>query len=231
MRFPYRNRPVDSIPSKNGLPRASEPYPIDDPPPLSPIEELDDDLLHQPIPKPKASDAASIISVQDEIEEGLSLERRSELLFSRQHLELVLADPKLSSRFTSFLRTYRPDSVPMLVYLLDSVKALKAIRYAEAIIGGLEPIANFEFTTETKGATMSWVVEDKADRALEVLVKDDLPAFIAYVYVRTVDLALVNRVTRREDPDQPHITDGLAEVFVLSDPAQADNPIVFASEG
>lgn len=230
-RVDCRHSPIDSTSPNKTIPRSSEPYEVDDPPPLSPIEELDDDLLHQPIPMPKASDAASIISVNEEIADGLSLERRSELLFSRQHLELILADPKLSSRLTSFLRTYRPESVPMLVYLLDSVKALKAIRYAEAIIDGLEPVQGYDFTVETKGATTSWVVEDKADRALEVLVKDDLPAFIAYVYVRTVDLALVNRVTRRENPDQPHITDGLAEVFVLSDPAQADNPIVFASEG
>ena len=143
----------------------------------------------------------------------------------------ILADPQLSSRFTSFLRTYRPDSVPILVYLLDAVKALKAIKYAEAIINGLEPVPGYDFTTETTGATMSWVIDDKAERALDVLVKDDLPAFIAYVYVRTVDLALVNRVTRGEDLGSRNIADGLAEVFVLSDPAQADNPIVFASEG
>ena len=226
-----RHHSLDSTPPNNATPRSSELVGEDDPPPLSPIEELDDDLLHQPVPRLKSGEVASIASVKEDIEGGLSLERRAELLFSRQHLELVLADPKLSSRFTSFLRTYRPASVPILVFLLDSVKALKAIRYAEAIISGLEPVPGHDFTAETKGAIMSWVMEDKADRALEVLVKDDLPAFIAYVYVRTVDLALVNRVTRREDPDSPKITDGLAEVFVLSDPAQADNPIVFASEG
>ena len=111
------------------------------------------------------------------------------------------------------------------------MKALKAIRYAEAIIRGLEPVSGFEFTTEANGATMSWVIEDKADRALEILVKDDLPAFIAYIYVRTVDLALVSKVTRKEVPASRGLADGLAEVFVLSDPAQPDNPIVFASEG
>lgn len=226
-----RHHSQDSTPPNDPKPRFSEPFSTDDPPPLSPIEELDDDLLHQPFPKPKSVKAASIASVKEEVEEGLSLERRSELLFSRQHLELILADPKLSSRFTSFLRTYRPDSVPILVYLLDSVKALKAIKYAEAIISGLEPVPGYDFTVDMKGATMSWVIEDKADRAMEVLVKDDLPAFIAYVYVRTVDIALVNRVTRKEDRATLHLQDGLAEVFVLSDPAQRDNPIVFASEG
>ena len=230
-RLNCRHHSIDSVPPAKSLPRTSEPYGTEEPPPLSPIEELDDDLLHQPKPRPRSGEAASIASVREECREGVSLEQQSELLFSRQHLELILADAQLSSRFTSFLRTYRPDSVPILVYLLDAVKALKAIKYAEAIIGGLEPVAGYDFTRETTGATMSWVIDDKAQRALDVLAKDDLPAFIAYVYVRTVDLALVNRVTRREDRDPRHIADGLAEVFVLSDPAQEDNPIVFASEG
>jgi len=78
---------------------------------------------------------------------------------------------------------------------------------------------------------MAWVMEDKIDRALDVLVKDDLPAFVAYIYVRTVDVALVERVTGREDPESSSIADGLAEVFVLSDPSRPDNPIVFTSEG
>ena len=230
-RFNCRHHSVNSIPPAKPIPRTAEPYGIEDPPPLSPIEELEDDLLHQPKPRPRSGEAATINSVKEECHEGVSLEQRSELLFSRRHLELILADPQLSSRFTSFLRTYRPDSVPILVYLLDAVKALKAIKYAEAIISGLEPVPGYDFTTETTGATMSWVIDDKAERALDVLVKDDLPAFIAYVYVRTVDQALVNRVTRRDELDSRNFADGLAEVFVLSDPAQADNPIVFASEG
>ena len=218
-----RHQSVDSIPQN--LPRSTETHGIDEPPPLSPIEELEDDFhILQSESKPESE-------LPNSVPETITLERRSQLLFSRQHLELILAHSELSSRFTSFLRTYRPDSVPLLVYLLDSVKALKAIRYAEAIISGLEPVSGFEFTTEANGATMSWVIEDKADRALEVLVKDDLPAFIAYVYVRTVDLALVSRVTRKEDSGSRPLADGLAEVFVLSDPAQPDNPIVFASEG
>ncbi len=62
-------------------------------------------------------------------------------------------------------------------------------------------------------------------------MRDDLPAFVAYIYVRTVDVALVERVTGREDPSSNSIADGLAEVFVLSDPSRPDNPIVFTSEG
>ena len=182
--------------------------------------------------KGRESRLASLSDNTDHRTEPIApLEKRSELLFSREHLQLILADPALSLKFTGFLRTYRPDSVPILAYYLDAVKALKTIKYAEAIIKGLEPIPGHAFTSEANSATMAWVLEDKADRALDVLVKDDVPAFIAYVYVRTVDVALVDRVTGKEDPGSRGIADGLAEVFVLSDPSRPDNPIVFTSEG
>lgn len=226
----------------------SETYETDSPPPLSPIEELDDDLVtsksrrnsdrgpHTLIgtEKLKAADfplSDSPSSNDNAIEFVAPLEKRSELLFSREHLQLVLADSTLSLKFSDFLRTYRPDSVPILAYYLDAIKALKTIRYAEAIIKGLEPIPGHAFTAEANSATMAWVMEDKADRALDVLVKDDLPAFIAYIYVRTVDVALVDRVTGNEDLGSRGVADGLAEVFVLSDPSRPDNPIVFTSEG
>lgn len=225
----------------------SEPSQTDSPPPLSPIEELDDDLVTS---EPRRnSDRGLAVSIETEepkagdssladpsgnndnaIESIAPLEKRSELLFCREHLQLILADSTLSLNFTDFLRTYRPDSVPILAYYLDAAKAVKTIRYAEAIIKGLEPIPGHAFTSETNSATMAWVMEDKADRALDVLVKDDLPAFIAYIYVRTVDVALVDRVTGKEDPGSCGIADGLAEVFVLSDPSRPDNPIVFTSE-
>lgn len=226
----------------------SETYETDSPPPLSPIEELDDDLVasksrrnsdrgsHALIgtERPKAADfplSDSPSSSDNTPALFAPLEKRSELLFSREHLQLILADSILSLKFSDFLRTYRPDSVPILAYYLDAIKALKTIRYAEAIIKGLEPIPGHAFTAEANSATMAWVMEDKADRALDVLMKDDLPAFIAYIYVRTVDVALVDRVTGNEDLGSRGVADGLAEVFVVSDPSRPDNPIVFTSEG
>ena len=185
----------------------------------------------KPAEESKPEDDYSLTEAQEQTDTIHPLEQRTELLFSRQHLQLILADLSLSLRFTEFLRTYRPESVPILAYYLDVIKALKTIKYAESIINGLEPIPGHEFTAGANSATMAWVLEDKADRALDTLVKDDLPAFIAYVYVRTVDIALVDRVTGREDPKSRGIADGLAEVFVLSDPARPDNPIVFTSEG
>ena len=229
----------------------SEPYETDSPPPLSPIEELDDDLFtskpwrnsdrdlsaSSETEGPEAGGAGDIPLTDPPSSNGNAnesiapLEKRSDLLFSREHLQLILADSTLSLKFSDFLRTYRPDSVPILAYYLDAIKAVKTIRYAEAIIKGLEPIPGHAFTSEANSATMAWVMEDKADRALDVLVKDDLPAFIAYIYVRTVDVVLVDRVIGNEDLGSRAIADGLAEVFVLSDPSRPDNPIVFTSEG
>lgn len=226
---------------------SSEPYETDSPPSLSPIEELDDDFITSQPPLYSSRALPDSIEVDESQNDDVSLadnpdnsnnaiepiaplEKYSELLFSREHLQLILADSTLSIRFTNFLRTYRPDSVPILAYYLDAVKALKTIRYAEAIIRGLEPIPGHDFTSEANSATMAWVMEDKADRALDVLVKDDLPAFIAYIYVRMVDVALVDMVTGNEDQGSRGIADGLAEVFVISDPSRPDNPIVFTSE-
>ncbi|KAL8631576.1 hypothetical protein Q9189_002682 [Teloschistes chrysophthalmus] len=215
--------------------------PITPPDRLSPIEELDDNAslrskeavkqnryqttAHQVRPTSTEFELDAIAESDD-----VSLEVRSELLFSRQHLELIFADKELAVRFGSFLRTYRPDSVPILGYYHDTVKALKTLKYAEAVVKSLETIPGLEFTSEPNGVTMTWVLEDKANRVLDVLAKDDLPAFIAYVYVTIVDMALVERVTGKAEIVGNDFAVGLAEVFTISDPSRPDNPLVFASE-
>src|SRR5438045_560984 len=75
-----------------------------------------------------------------------SLEKRSELLFSTVHLEVIFADPILLSRFTAFLSVQRPQSMPILIYYLDATKALKAINYSNAIADALQHLAVYEFT-------------------------------------------------------------------------------------
>src|SRR5687767_3586593 len=44
----------------------------------------------------------------------------AEKLFSADHLGVILKDSSLSARFTNFLKTYRPQSVPTLVRYLES---------------------------------------------------------------------------------------------------------------
>lgn len=58
-----------------------------------------------------------------------SLERRSEQLFGKEHLQIIFGDPSLLAKFSSFLSANRPASLPILVYYLDSLKALKVCRH------------------------------------------------------------------------------------------------------
>ncbi|KAI9836506.1 MAG: hypothetical protein M1837_003298 [Sclerophora amabilis] len=159
-----------------------------------------------------------------------SLETRSEQLFSREHLEIIFSDPSLLLKFTSFLKTYRPRSVPILIYYLDATKALRAIQYANAVAEALDPISGHEFTSNPARATQNSVLEDKAKRAFEVLVHNDLQAYITHIYTQVVSVSISRRITGTLASHLKEASEGLAEVFVLTDPSRPDNPIVFASE-
>ena len=161
----------------------------------------------------------------------LSIEAGSQLLFSRQHLEIIFAEPSLLLKFTKFLNQYRPNSLPVLMYYLDGLKALKAISYSNAIAEALEPIQGLAFSSSPLKPTVSSILEQKANRAFDVLVKDDLPAYITHVYVHMVSSTLLDRVTEKIGFHYQNIAGGLAETYCLSDPSRPDNPIVFASEG
>ncbi|KAL9016347.1 MAG: hypothetical protein Q9185_006293 [Variospora sp. 1 TL-2023] len=209
---------------------------------LSPIEEVDDNAsLLSTCPKkgdhhagtggtrdsrpPQTRPTSGDFELPNSIETNAtppSLEARSELLFSRQHLELIFADKELSKRFGTFLRTYRPDSVPILGYYLDTIKALRTLKYAEAVVKNIKRIPGLDFTADAKGVAMTWVLEDKADRVLDILTKNDLPAFVAYVYVSIVDVALVERVTGKADMEANDVAVGLAET-------QQDQTILWSS--
>ncbi|KAL9110007.1 MAG: hypothetical protein Q9227_005346 [Pyrenula ochraceoflavens] len=159
-----------------------------------------------------------------------SLEKRSQLLFSREHLRAIFAEPSTLLKFTAFLSSSRPSSVPMLIYYLDALKALRAIKYANAIAEALEPISGHNFTERTPDTTANSVLEQKASNAFDVLVKEDLPAFITHQYIQVVSASITMRITGTMAPHLKEASEGLAEVFCLTDPSRADNPIVFASE-
>jgi hypothetical protein len=164
-------------------------------------------------------------------EPGFSLEARSQQLFSRAHLEKIFADPSLLLRFTSFLSVYRPQSVPILIYYLDALKALKAIAYANAIAEALDPIPGHDFTSHKAKPTANADLEEKASKAFDALVNEDLPAYITHVYVQTASVSISKKVQGSLAPHLREASEGLAEVFCLTDPSRHDNPIVFVSEG
>lgn len=165
-----------------------------------------------------------------ENENDFSLEKRSEKIFSREHLQAIFSDPALLNKFTSFLSAYRPKSIPLLIYYLDALKALRAINYANAVAEALEPIDNLEFTSHPARPTINSVLEEKAQRAFDQLVRDDLPAYVSHIWVQVVSMSIQMRITGTLPPHLRETSEGLAETFCLTDPSRKDNPIIFASE-
>lgn len=163
--------------------------------------------------------------------DAYSLEKRSQTLFSREHLQLIFSDPALLFKFTSFLSAHRPQSVPLLVYYLDALKAIRALHYVNAICDGLDPIQAFDFTFQRPKASVNLALEQKANAAFDVLVREELAAYITHLYTQIVSVSISRRVTGSLAPHLQAASEGLAEVFCLTDPSRPDNPIVFASEG
>ena len=160
-----------------------------------------------------------------------SLEKRSEQLFSSEHLKVIFDDPTLLLRFTAFLSAHRVSSLPVLIYYLDAVKALKALIYANAIAEALDPIDGFDFTQKHAKKTVNAELEEKARHAFDAMVREDLPAYVAHTYIQTVSVSISRKITGNMPAHLRQHSEGLAEVFCLTDPSRPDNPIVFASEG
>lgn len=167
----------------------------------------------------------------DGVHKPFQLEDRSELMFSREHLQAIFDDTSLLLQFTNFLSTKRPNSIPLLVYYLDALKALRAINYANAVAEALTPMDGYGFSDEQAKPTVNSILEQKAREAFDALVKDDLPAFITHTFIRVVSLSIQRRITGTLPPHLREASEGLAEVFCLTDPSRHDNPIVFSSEG
>lgn len=159
------------------------------------------------------------------------LENQTQTLFSKGHLQVIFADPTYLFKFTSFLGIHRPHSVPILVHYLDSLKSLRAINYANAICEGLDPVEGCEFTQRPVRPTVNTALEERANKAFEILVTEELPAYITHQYIQIVSNTITARITGSLSPGLREASDGLAEVFCLTDPSREDNPIVFASEG
>jgi hypothetical protein len=159
-----------------------------------------------------------------------SLETRSELLFSTEHLKAIFSDPSLLLQFTSFLSTRRPNSIRVLIYYLDAIKALKAISYSNAIAEALDPIPGYDFTTTSADVTTNPTLEERARLAFDIMVRSDLPAYITHIYIQVVTISIARRITGTLAPHLRDASEGLAEVFCLTDPSRPDCPIAFASE-
>ena len=80
-------------------------------------------------------------------------------------------------------------------------------------------------------ASANVALEHKANQAFDALVREDLPAYVTQMYIQIVSLSISQRITGVLAPHLREASEGLAEVFCLTDPSRPDNPIVFASEG
>ncbi|KAF1994624.1 hypothetical protein P154DRAFT_548979 [Amniculicola lignicola CBS 123094] len=150
-------------------------------------------------------------------------------LFSTDHLNLILKDPALSQRFTTFLNQFRPQSAPTLVRYLETQKALTAIRYANALVEQMSSRSGSS-STANGAAQLDAKFEHLAQQISEELVTDALPAYITYRMVSVVTECLVKEVTGSNTPLMREMVQGLAEVYCMSDPSLPDNPICFASD-
>lgn len=187
------------------------------------LEPLDEEDL--------APGSFDLLAPIDGVAKQYSLETRSELLFHSSHLKEIFRDPSLLLRFTAFLSSQRTSSIPILIYYLDAIKALKAISYSNAIAEALDPIPGFNFTANTAKKTGNSELTEKAKMAFDVLVREDLPAYITHTFTQTVSLSIQRRITGTLPSHLREASEGLAEVFCLTDPSRPDNPIVFASQG
>jgi hypothetical protein len=199
---------------------------------LGPLQQkaLDDDDRLSPLLEDDPQSFDLVAPLENERRQP-TLEHMSEQLFSREHLQAIFNDTPSLLRFTSYLSAARPKSVPTLIYYLDALKALRAINYANAVAEALEPIEKLQFTENPARPTVNAVLEEKANQAFDVLVRDDLPAFITHVFIQIASVSISKRVTGNLPPMLRETSEGLAEVFCLTDPSRADNPIIFASEG
>ncbi|KXH46613.1 hypothetical protein CNYM01_12258 [Colletotrichum nymphaeae SA-01] len=190
-----------------------------------------DDEILEPLAEEEVEPGSFDLVVPSHGDNGqYSLETRSELLFSKDHLQAIFDDHLLLQRFTDFLHHARPESLPLLTYFLDCLKALRAIAYANAIAGGLDTLPGHEFSMANTDSTINSSLRKKAEAAFDVLVQQDLPAYITHTWIQTVSVSIKRRITGTLPVQLREMSEGLAEVFCLTDPSRNDNPIVFASE-
>ena len=199
--------------------------------PLQDHDGINGIAVYNPVSDDNPASYDLLTPSEEEQRKQYSLEKRSQILFSREHLQIIFNDPSLLFKFTAFLTSQRPQSLPMLVYYLDTLKAIRAIHYANAISEGLDSVSGHDFTFQPVKPTSNAPLEQRATNAFDILAREDLPAYITSLYIEVVTLSITKRVTGSLPLDLRAASEGLAEVFCLTDPSKPDNPIVFASDG
>ncbi|KAK4657984.1 hypothetical protein QC762_202790 [Podospora pseudocomata] len=103
--------------------------------------------------------------------------------------------------------------------------ALKVLKYWNAVLGSLKRLEDHAFTQEPSAPTVNLVLQEKMDTAFEALVREELPALITRRWIQAASLTIRKRVTGTLPEHLQQLSEGLAEVFCLTDPPREDNPI------
>ena len=220
MPHPLEPRKGISSPSDSGVSAVFEP--LDDVPdqaladltqPTTPPDEPAQFDLNPPPPSVSIANAESL----------------HEKLYSADHLNIILRDPAMLSKFTSYVHTHRPYLVPVLSRYLDAQKAKSAVDYANAVAECMSSRRSHA-AAHPPAAFLDSKFESQSLRAEEKLVNDALPGYITHRLVQLVTECLVKEITGSIAPIMQALVSGLAEVYCMTDPSLPDNPIVYASE-
>jgi hypothetical protein len=184
----------------------------------------------QPLLEDDPANFDLVAAPEEEVDGTYRLDEHAEQLLSREHLQAVFADRKTLLKFTGFLTSHRPQSIPVLVFYMDALKALRAIKYANSVSRALHPVSGLDFTSTPPQTTQNDELQRKADQAFDLLVREDLPSYVTWTWISIVSTSIQRRITGTLAPHLREASEGLAEVFCLTDPSRKDNPIVFASE-
>jgi hypothetical protein len=161
---------------------------------------------------------------------GYNIEERAALLLGGRHLQTIFDDPRLYKNFVSWIQTYRPGSIPRLTIYRQAMKAIQAIKYSNAITSSMMPVEGRPFTEDKIEETVFPHLEELAKRAFDELVAEDFPAYICSIWIPIISATVHQRINGALPDSLKQASEGLAEVFCLTDPRQKDDPIVLASK-
>lgn len=147
--------------------------------------------------------------------------------FSVDHLDSILRDYSLASRFARFLEQYRPQHAETLQQYAELKKAIAAVEYANAIA---RQVKSRGASPQLRAAKLDEHFESMSKKIVEDLVEEALPAYLTYRLVSLVTDTLVKEITGNSAPLLTELIPSLAEVYCITDPSLPDNPIVYASE-
>ncbi|KAL9115822.1 MAG: hypothetical protein Q9227_000190 [Pyrenula ochraceoflavens] len=164
-------------------------------------------------------------------ERGHSIEMLLDMLCSTEHMTSIFEEPSSLEDFAAYIRTARPQSLPLLTYYMDTSKAMKALDYANAIAKTLQRLDKHDFSSQQPEQVTSLDLSSKASAAFQELVRIDLPPYLTHKYCQAVESIMINKIIDNPNSPDPSIADGITEVFCLTDPTRDDNPVVFASRG